>query len=69
MPSTTKGNKCENRCTHNAAPQISESGSPQVQNPLSTDDNNKGGSVLNPPKPAINLVPKKDVPGGDATSS
>ena len=50
------------------APQLSESDSPQVQNPLSTD-NNKGGSVLNPPKPTINLVPKKDIPGGDATTS
>ena len=50
------------------APQLSESDSPQVQNPLSTN-NNKGGSVLNPPKPTINLVPKKDIPGGDATTS
>ena len=44
------------------------SDSPQVQNPSSTD-NNKGGSVLSPPKPVINLVPKKDIPGGDATIS
>ena len=44
------------------APQVSESDSPQVQNPLSTN-NNKGGSVQNPPKPTINLVPKKDIPG------
>ena len=50
------------------APQLSESDSPQVQNPLSTD-NNKSGSVLIPPKPTINRVPKKDVPGGDATTS
>ena len=50
------------------APQLSESNSPKVQNPLSTN-NNKGGSVLNPLKPTINLVPKKDVPGGDATTS
>ena len=50
------------------APQLSESDSPQAQNPLSTD-NNKGGSVLNPPKPPINLLPKKDIPGGDATTS
>ena len=53
------------------APQLSESDSPQVQNPLSTN-NNKGGSILIPPKPTINLVPKKkkkDIPGGDATTS
>ena len=50
------------------APQISESDSPQVQNLLTTD-NNKGGLVINPLKPAINLVSKKDVPGGDATTS
>ena len=50
------------------APQLSESDSPQVQTPLSTD-NNKGGSVQNPPKPTNNLVPKKDIPGGDATTS
>ena len=50
------------------APQLSESDSPQVQNPLSTN-NNKGGSVLIPPKPTINLVPKKDISGGDATTS
>ena len=50
------------------APQLSENDSPQVKNPLSTD-NNKGGSVLNPPKSTINLAPKKDVPGGDATTS
>ena len=50
------------------APQLSESDSPQVQNPLSTN-NNKGGSVLIPAKPTINLVPKKDIPGGDATTS
>ena len=71
MPSTTKGNKCEDRCTHRPivrAPQLSESDSPQVQNSLSTD-NNKGGSVLIPLKPTINLVPKKDIPGGDATTS
>ena len=49
-------------------PQLSESDSPQVQNPLNTN-NNKGGSVLNPPKPTIDLVPKKDIPGGDATTS
>ena len=49
------------------APQLSENDSPQVQNPLSTN-NNKGGSVLIPPKPTINLVPKKDIPGGDATT-
>ena len=67
MPSTTKGNKCNYRYIHSAGTS-GESDSPQVQNPLSTD-NNKGGSVLNPPKPAINLVPKKDVPGGDAITS
>ena len=50
------------------APQLSESDSPQVQNPLSTNKN-KGGSVQNPPKPTINLVPKKDIPAGDATTS
>ena len=50
------------------APQLSESDIPQVQNPLSTN-NNKGGSVLSPPKPTINLMPKKDVSGGDATTS
>ena len=50
------------------APQLSESDSPQVQNPLSTNIN-KGASVLNPPKPTINLVPEKDVPGCDATTS
>ena len=44
------------------APHLTESDSPQVQNPLSTN-NNKGGSVLNPPKPTINLVPEKDIPG------
>ena len=49
------------------APQLSESDSPQVQNPLGTN-NNKDGSVLNPPKPTINEVPKKDIPGGDATT-
>ena len=37
--------------------------------PLRTDNNNKGGSVPSPPKPTINLVPKKDVPEGDATIS
>ena len=40
----------------------------KVQKPLSTD-NNKGGSVLSPPKPSINMVPKKDGPEGDATIS
>ena len=50
------------------APQLSESDSPQIQNPLNLD-NNKGGLVQNPPNPTINLVPKKDVPGGDATTS
>ena len=50
------------------APQYSESDSPKVQNPLSTN-NNKGGSVVSPPKPTINLVPKKHVPEGDATIS
>ena len=44
------------------------SDSPQVQNPLSTD-NNKDDSVVSPPKPTINLVPKTDVPGGDSTTS
>ena len=39
--------------------------SSQVQNPMSTD-NNKGGSILSPPKPTINLVSKKAVPEGDA---
>ena len=42
--------------------------SPQVQNPMNTD-NNKGGSILSPPKPTINLLPKKDVPEGDAIIS
>ena len=41
---------------------------PQVQTTLSTD-NNKGGSVVSHPKPTINLVPKKDVPEGNATIS
>ena len=50
------------------APQLSESDSPQVQNTLSTN-NNKGGSIQNPPKPNMNLVPKKVVLGGDATTS
>ena len=50
------------------APQSSEGESPKVQNPLSTN-NNKGSLLLNPPKPTINLVPKKDVPGSDATTS
>ena len=50
------------------APQLSESDSPQVQNPLNTN-NNKGGSIQNPPKSNINLVPKKDIAGGDATTS
>ena len=68
MPSTTKGNKCEDRCTQGASMSVSGSDSPQIQNPLSTD-NNKGGYVLNPPKPTNNLVPKKDIPGGDATTS
>ena len=49
-------------------PQLSESNSLRSQNPSSAD-NNKGVSVLNPPKLTINLVPKKDVPGGDATTS
>ena len=49
-------------------PQSSVGDSPQVLNPMSTD-NNKGGSILSCPKPAINLVPKKDVPEGDATIS
>ena len=40
--------------------------SPQIQNPLSTN-NNKGGSDLSLPKPTINLMPKKHVPEGDAT--
>ena len=38
----------------------------QVQNLVSTH-NNKGGPILIPPKPTINLVPKMDVPEGDAT--
>ena len=42
------------------------SDSPHVQNSLSTD-NNKGWSILHPPKPTTNLMPKKDVPEGDAT--
>ena len=50
------------------APQLSESDSPQVQNPISTD-NNKDGSIQNPTKPTINMMPKKDVPEGDATIS
>ena len=44
------------------------SDSSHIQNPLSTY-NNKGGSVLSPPKPTINLVPKKDVSEGDAAIS
>ena len=32
-------------------------------------DNNKDGSVLSPPKPAINPVSKKDVPEGDGAIS
>ena len=32
-------------------------------------DNNKDGSILSPPKSTINLVPKKDVPEGDAIIS
>ena len=68
MSSTTKGNRCEYTCIQVQAPQLSESDSLEVLNPLSTN-NNKGGSVLNPPKPTINLVPKKDVPGGDTTTS
>ena len=50
------------------APQLSEIDSPQVQNPLSAN-NNKGGSEVIPPKPTINLVTKKHIPGGDATTS
>ena len=42
--------------------------SPQVQNPLSTD-NNKGGSILGPSKPIIYLVSKKDMPDSDASIS
>ena len=68
MPSTTKAKSVKIGAPIVRAPQISESDSPQVQNPLSTN-NNKGGSVLIPPKPTINLVPKKDIPGGDATTS
>ena len=68
MPSTTKAKSVKIGAPIVRAPQLSESDSPQVQNPLSTD-NNKGGSVLIPPKPTINLVPKKDIPGGDATTS
>ena len=30
---------------------------------------NKGGPVLSPAKPTINLVPKNNVPEGDATIS
>ena len=67
MPSTIYGKKCNYRNIHSAGT-LGESDSPQVQNPFSTN-NNKGGSVLNPPKTTINLVPKKDVPGGDATTS
>ena len=68
MPSTTKATSVKIGAPIAWAPQLSESDSPQVQNPLSTD-NNKGGSVLIPPKPTMNLVPKKDIPGGDATTS
>ena len=67
IPSTTKGNKCEYRCTHSVSTSESESDNPWVEYPLSTN-NNKNGSVLNPPKPTINLVPKKDIAGGDATT-
>ena len=49
------------------APQLSESDSPQVQCLFSTN-NNKGVPVINPPKPTINLVSKKDIPGGDVTT-
>ena len=45
------------------------SDSPQVQNLMIALKNNKGGSILSPPKPTINLVPKKDIPEGDATIS
>ena len=41
------------------APQLSESDSPQLQNPLSID-NNKGSSTQSPPKPTHNLVLTKD---------
>ena len=68
LPVPPKGNKCEYRCTHSAGTSVKESDSSLIQNPLSTD-NNKGGSVPNSPKPTINLVPKKDVTGGDATTS
>ena len=62
-----------NQWYHELSPKRSDlhsngSDSPQVQKPLSTD-NDKGGSLLNPPKSAINLVPKKDVPEGDPTIS
>ena len=48
-------------------PHPNESDSPQAQNPMHTN-NNKCGSVLTPPKPAISLM-SKDVPEGDATIS
>ena len=45
------------------------SDSAQAQNPMNTN-NNKDGSILNhPPKPTINMVPKKDVPEGDTAIS
>ena len=44
MPSTTKATSVKIGAPIVWAPQLSESDSPQVQNPFSTD-NNKGGSV------------------------
>ena len=44
------------------APQISKSDSPQVQIPLSTN-NNKGSSPKSPPKPTQDLVHTKDEGG------
>ena len=44
------------------APQLSKRGSPQVQIPLSTN-NNKGSSPKSPPKPTQDLVHAKDGEG------
>ena len=40
-------------------PRLNERDSPQVQNPVSTD-NNIGNFISHPPKPTNNLVPSKD---------
>ena len=66
LPVPPKAKKCKYRCIHSAGTSVSENYSPQVQKPMSTDI--KGGSIHSPPKPTINMVPKKDVAEGDTTT-